>query len=117
MDSSVLKSSICVQVKLSGFHAWPDARAEVRFLNTPHRHLFTIKAIKRIDHSRQVEFFMFAREVEDAARACGTPTVYGVDFGSQSCETIAEKVLKAVGADRVEVYEDGENGSIVECVP
>lgn len=95
-----------------GFHCWPDAPAEVAFLRTMHRHRFHVRvevAVNMLD--REVEFILLQRKV---CNLIGF-TLEQTDVGTWSCERWATFLLDRLGAARVEVNEDGENGSIVEA--
>jgi hypothetical protein len=106
------------QTRVIGFHSWPNAPDEVKYLRNKHRHEFHIKVTVKVEHNdRDIEFITLRSAVDrmfDGASA-------EHDFGAKSCEMIAEDIIYFVEADEnykiysVEVSEDGENGAIVIC--
>jgi hypothetical protein len=91
-----------------GFHRWKDAPSEVEFLRDFHRHLFHVKvgmAVKQLD--REIEFFLLKADL-----AMKLEDYQGQQF-EKSCEMIATEILECMGAEFVEVSEDGENGATV----
>lgn len=107
--------NVVVTLQVEGLHHWPDCPLpEVSFLRDKHRHMFHIKAKKRIDHGgstdqdRHVEIIMLKRKIKAFLRA-----EYAGDFGSMSCEQIATVVRDEFQLSSVEVLEDGENGAEV----
>ena len=109
-----MKTNIIVRLEVEGFHFWPEAREvlpEVGFLSDRHRHMFHITAKKAVDHSnRDIELIVFKRQLtEYLDEAYGSPC----EFGSMSCEMIAEKLVKLFNLEHCEVSEDGENGAEV----
>jgi len=118
-----MKTSTTVMVKLAvdGCHNFPKAAElfpEVDFLADRHRHMFHFTVACKVTHSdRDKEFIMLKRDVleymyeqyyNDGSRTC--------EFGSKSCEMLAEQILKQFDAEWVEVWEDMENGAKVERV-
>jgi hypothetical protein len=112
-----------VEVKLSvtGLHNWPNAIEGVGFLSHPHRHkFFFVVKIKVSDGDREVEFFLFQKTLERVISETFTRADSAVDydFGSRSCEMIAEEVFNTLhgvcSVQSVWVYEDMENGGGVE---
>ena len=85
---------------------------EVMFLRDRHRHIFHIKMSKEVNHSdRDIEIILFKREVQEYLKQkFGEPC----EFGSMSCEMIAEHLLQQFNANEVEVLEDNENGANVK---
>ena len=88
---------------------------DVSFLGYPHRHIFHFYVTLGVSHNdRDVEFIQFKRELE---RQFDQGTLQ-LDY--QSCEMIAESLINYIEeqypnrAVRVEVYEDNENGGILE---
>lgn len=108
------------EVRIPGIHFWSDAeRIEpaVGYLAHPHRHLFLIRAVKRIYLDRQTEFIVLAERVRQALQSRYTTRPDGaMDFASHSCETIAEWLCDKLQLDSCTVLEDGENGSTVVVV-
>jgi hypothetical protein len=99
-----------VKLQFEGIHCWPGCPfEEVKFLRSPHRHVFHVTATKVVTHDdRQVEIIMLKRAMEDWAKA-------DIDFESQSCEMIAKDMVEQFGLSSCEVLEDGENGAVVEA--
>lgn len=131
MDQTILKNppehpvvtklrrkSICIGFDLPGFHQYPDAPMEVGFLANRHRHLFHFKLYFIVEHSnRDLEFFMMRTRILNELMARWYGNLHAIDFGANSCEAIADDLMdrwQPDGCYRVEVWEDKENGSIVE---
>ena len=112
--SSEVGVRVVSTVRVEGFHAWPGAIEGVEFLASRHRHVFHVRVEVPVSHGdREVEIILLGRRVAGAIREkFGCPA----EFGSMSCEAIAAFVLDAVGASRVEVLEDGENGAACEVI-
>lgn len=113
-----MTTKIFVTVKVPGIHWWPEGNTAVHnYLQYPHRHIFHIKVTLLVTHgNRQVEFF----EYQDLLMA----VLYkewgdykegqaSINFGANSCEIIALRLLNLLNAEEVEVSEDGECGAIV----
>ena len=103
-------------LQVEGTHNWPGCpHDEVAYLRDLHRHVFYIKAFKRVYHSdRDTEFIMLKHEISEYFRR----TYLDLDthlckFGAKSCEMIAIELIKEFNLTRCEVSEDNENGSIV----
>lgn len=110
-----MKRYVKVSTQKEFFHCWPTAPDEVAFLRTPHRHMLHMYVTVEVTHNeRDIEFILLKREVEQL--------YLEADFTiDSSCETVAEYLLTKLrnkyGADRyykVEIYEDNENGAILE---
>jgi hypothetical protein len=114
----MLKMFIIVKTRFEGWHVWPDAPIEVDFLKCVHRHIFYVEAKIPVSHDdRQLEFFMVKRFIDEF--------IYSKypegKLKSKSCEMLAEEILNTLQSNyelrkgvAVGVYEDGENGAIVE---
>ena len=116
---------IKVSFQKEGIHKFPGADTDpkyatgnwddVSFLGFPHRHIFHFYVTLGVTHNdRDVEFIQFKRELERLF----TKNVVHLDY--QSCEMVAENLINYIEeqypnrAVRVEVYEDNENGGILE---
>lgn len=118
-----LETLVGIKFEIEGMHCYPNASANhgdgVKFLEQPHRHLFKFNCKKRVNHdNRDEEFILLKNRVESYIKH-NTPIIAGTaiyDFGSQSCEQIAKKVLKQFDFEEVEVSEDGENYAVVKKV-
>jgi len=116
---------IKVSFQKEGIHKFPGADTDpkyatggwddVSFLGYPHRHIFYFYVTLGVSHNdRDVEFIQFKRELERLF----TKNVIHLDY--QSCEMVAENLINYIEehypnrAVQVEVYEDNENGGIVQ---
>lgn len=115
------RTTVIVKLSVDGMHNFPKAAElfpEVAFLSDRHRHMFHFTAAKMVNHSdRDREFIMLKRDVlkyindiyfVEQTRTC--------EFGSMSCEMLAELILRQFECEWVEVWEDQENGARVEKV-
>lgn len=109
--SDNIQRYIGIKVVVEGFHNFPSAsqvfNSEVKFLEERHRHNFHIEMEIEVFHNdRDQEFILLQREVRDYLnRNYGTPC----EFGTMSCESIAEDLMESFGATIVKVSEDDEN--------
>jgi len=113
-----MKYSIAVSFQLEGLHNWPAAKdvfPEVGFLSDIHRHMFHFKCYAYVTHTdRDEEFIMVSRSIQKELRS-NFSTDRVLYFGSMSCEAIGEWLLEQFpNLYKVEVFEDGENGAIIE---
>ena len=109
---------ITVAAQAEGLHHWPGAPEAESYLRQPHRHLFTITIRMQVRHGdREIEINAFARWLHDQVLpALATASHDGgpADFGTRSCEQLAEQITGQIrtrhGEDRwieCEVLEDG----------
>lgn len=99
--------------QVEGFHCWPDAKGDVGFLASTHRHKFVFTVEMPVtDNNRQVEFITFGRATQGLVESnFGRPA----RFGAMSCEHIASWLMQVIPeCSAVEVWEDNENGARVE---
>ena len=113
-----MQTNIVVKFQVEGVHNWPEAskfEPTMKYLEHPHRHMFHIVAKKEVFHDdRDVEFIMFKRKINRYLREMYyTSELDLCDFGSQSCEMIAEELYKEFDLCYCAVYEDNENGAEV----
>jgi hypothetical protein len=119
---------IWVTFSKEGIHKYPAALTDpnlatgdwddVSFLGYPHRHVFQFKvAIEVFDNDRDVEFIQFKRWLE---------RLYDqsvVDLDYKSCEMISDDLAKQINDKypgrkiKIDVSEDGENGSEATYTP
>ncbi|MEO6303593.1 MAG: hypothetical protein ABIP51_10500 [Bacteroidia bacterium] len=114
----MIKTNIIVRLEIEGFHCWPQAARilpYVAFLSERHRHIFHFTAKKEVTHSnRDIEIIMFKREITKYLLKeydCGDNG--WCEFGTLSCEAIAEILMKKFDLHYCSVLEDNENGA--EC--
>jgi hypothetical protein len=120
--ANIITRWIDISFQKEGVHKYPAALedpklADVSFLGYPHRHMFHFKVKLEVYHNdRDVEFILLKRELE----ALYNEKVLALDF--QSCEMIAEGLIEYIKINypgrriTIGVYEDGENGAILEYV-
>ncbi len=102
-----MKTNIVVRFDLEGLHSWPDAPEEYIYLASSHKHFFHFEIHIPVDNSRQLEF------IDVRARLLyEVESLFGGDFGTNSCEMLAIVVAEVVYRIyeilpyRVAVYED-----------
>lgn len=98
-------------VQFQGIHQWANCPfEEVKYLRDLHRHMFEIKAYKRVFHNdRDVEFIMLKNAITKYIANRFPDSI----MGSMSCEMLAEELIEEFDLCQCEVNEDGENGAIV----
>jgi hypothetical protein len=115
-----MKYSVVVTFSLEGFHNWPAAKdifPEVSFLSDRHRHMFGFRCYARVTHTdRDKEFILLNREIKRNLQLnFEKETANVLEFGAMSCEAIGEWLLgQFPELYKVEVWEDWENGAIIE---
>ncbi len=94
---------------IEGFHHYPDAPSFCSYLAARHRHIFEIRCSFDVNHNeREIEINETQKQIEAVLHIkFGTPC----EFGSMSCESIAEYLIKSTGAASVQVLEDGYGGA------
>lgn len=112
-----MKSQVIIQFEVEGFHHYPEAPSEVSFLSSSHRHTFVVRAGCKVSHlNRQKEIFILRDELKQTLiDMYGSPC----QFGSMSCEMIAEHLLRSDPARQndliwVEVWEERTGGARVQ---
>jgi len=119
---------IWVTFNKEGIHKYPAALTDpklatgdwddVSFLGYPHRHVFQFKvAIEVFDNDRDIEFIQFKRWLERMF------DMGVVDLDYKSCEMISDNIAKRINDKypgrmiKIDVSEDGENGSEATYTP
>lgn len=117
--TSAQKTSIVMRFTIPGFHYWQQAKGNYAYLAKPHRHLFSFELKKTVTHSdRDIEFIEYAARVKQYIIAHYETgflpgTVY---FNGLSCEAIAQELVEKFELQSASVFEDNENGAIVEAL-
>lgn len=106
-------TTVWAQIRMPGFHAWPEPSAHRDYLGDRHRHMFHVQARVPVMHDdRDIEF----HDLMDVMRAYWPENG---EWGGCSCEMIAEAYAGmliarfAVDWAEVDVSEDGEAGATV----
>lgn len=109
---------VIARTDVEGLHHWAAAPPGEGYLRHPHRHLFVVTARLRVEHAdREIEINDLTRWLRQQVlpgMAVSAPLRQALDFGPQSCEQLAERVVAAIrerhGDGRwieCEVLEDG----------
>ncbi len=111
-------TTIVAKRRVIGFHQYPDAPEEVRFLASRHRHEFTIEvAIEVTDSNRETEWFMVGTQLMQYLERNWVHHAHGFEFADMSCEQIAHAILDHFDrASWVAVTEDDECYAHVERI-
>lgn len=108
--------SIIVNLQLEGIHCWPKCPyPEVAYLKDPHRHTFYIECQKEVKkNDREIEIIIFKNKVREFLNLTfGFNEFKLLDFGTYSCEDIAEVLFNHFNLTYCKVLEDGENGACI----
>lgn len=104
---------VCV-LEIEGFHYWPEAPTEISYLQSTHRHVFSLSVELSVSNgNREIEIITKQNEIR-----CYLLSRYGdsngtCQFGPMSCEQIAEDILTHFSASSCIVLEDGYGGAKV----
>lgn len=112
------ETEVWCNVQVEATHNWPGCPFdEVSYLRDLHRHVFHIKAYKKVTHSdRDQEFIMLKHQIADYLHF-----VYFDEkqklcvLNAMSCEMLAEELIMQFDLSRCEVSEDNENGAVVNA--
>lgn len=103
-----------IKFNFEGVHKYPEAPIEVAFLRNEHRHIFYVDVyVEQFHDNRDVEYIALKRKLQKMYN-------HSVICDNKSCEMLAKEVKQEVELllpDRkvkVAVFEDMENGSLVE---
>ena len=119
------KKLIWVTFQQEAIHRYPAALTDpklktgdeydVSFLGHPHRHVFHFRVAIEVFHDdRDIEFIQFKRWLQSLVKS---------ELDYKSCEMISDDLYADIAARypgrevRIEVSEDGENGSTCEYSP
>lgn len=106
-----------IKTQFEGFHCWPQAPEQVKFLRDRHRHLFHVTVWLEQEHNdRDIEYIMTKWDLDNLIKKMKTDLEAYVN-GNASCEMMAEYIYDNITLGRnveVEVTEDGENGALVK---
>lgn len=105
-----MKREVITYNEIQGFHCWPDARRNVAYLASKHRHMFVIRCRAEVSHNeREIEINTMQDRIEQELTGGFD---YPCNFKDMSCESIAEWLLNALPElNYVEVLEDGYGGA------
>lgn len=95
----MLTRFIQVRTQVEGVHRWPAAPPPEDYLANAHRHLFVAVLDIGVGHNdRELEINAVTRWVTELMVSFATPGPIGgpVDFGAQSCEQLATRLVEAV---------------------
>lgn len=99
---------VWITTQFEGFHRWPDAPEKFGYLAARHRHIFKVRAWRKVTHDdRDVEFIDWKHQIEELIQRWLSTR----ETGTWSCEKWATEIGEATDAVRVSVSEDGENGA------
>lgn len=114
-----IATEVYCTLQVEGLHHWPGCHIdEVSYLQDKHRHVFHIKAYKKVGHDdRDVEFIQLKHKILSHFYDGYFDSHFKLfDFENMSCEMIAKELIAKFNLSRCQVSEDGENGAIVTVV-
>lgn len=113
--TKTINTTVFCTLQVEATHCWPGCPFdEVAYLRDPHRHIFYIKAHKKVNHDdRDVEFIMLKHSVAEFFKPYWDEQQKLYVFGAMSCEMIARKLIDQFDLCQCEVSEDNENGSVL----
>ena len=118
-----MKRWVIVTNNFRGYHKYDEAPQNVSFLRNTHRHVFNVRTTIEVFHNeRDIEFFQLQNDIENYVKFYFNKSwdTYIEGIYINSCEALAEAILEHLHENypnrsvRVEVWEDNENGAIVE---
>lgn len=108
-----MKREIMVEQTVTALHCWPGAPGMRSYLRNPHRHDFKVWVWLEVGHNdREIEFHNLQDALLSILQSLGETRGAVLDYGSMSCEEIAERVINYISeATRVQVFEDDRCGA------
>ena len=111
------KKYIEVKLDIEGLHSWPNCNIEeVEYLKYMHRHTFSFQCRAEVTHNdRDIEFIVFKHQIKEyLGKKYYDPKYKCCNFTGQSCESLAEELVREFNLCRCSVSEDGEFWGIME---
>jgi len=111
-----ITTEVYCTLQAEGIHRFPGCPyTEVPYLKDTHRHVFHIKAWKKVSHdNRDVEFICLKHEIKSYLYDRYFDSEWRLfNFDTMSCEMIAKELISKFDLSRCDVSEDEENGAIV----
>ncbi len=108
-----MKKFIVVRLQFEAIHKWGKCPYEdVAFLRHPHRHIFYVEIkIPVTSSDREIEFIRFKRDVSSFIQS----HFHMKNLGNMSCEMICERIIDKFNfIHTISVFEDNENGAVIE---
>ena len=105
-----MKKRVITYNAIEGFHHYPNPPVFCEYLSARHRHIFVIRCQFEVSHNeREIEINKKQHEIQSfLCEKFGNPC----EFGSMSCETIAELLLNNYkNMQFVQVLEDSYGGA------
>lgn len=105
-----MKRLVLTYNEIEGFHRYPGAPTECAYLADKHRHIFVVECAFEVGHNeREIEIITQQDIIEDFIFThWGRPA----QFGTMSCESIAQELIEAFPAMcSCTVKEDGYGGA------
>lgn len=112
-----MKKFIEVKLDIEAVHKWENCDIEeVEYLKYLHRHTFQFLCRAEVTHNdRDIEFIKFKHEIKEYIGRKYFDSKYKCcNFTGQSCEMLAEELVKQFNLCRCSVSEDGEFSGIIE---
>ena len=110
----MIRITVFCTTQFEGFHCWPNAPRHVDYLRSVHRHIFHVRAEKRVtEEDREIEFITLKKNL-DSQIAILKVELECLPLPTWSCETWARMLVERLQLSKCEVSEDGENGAVVE---
>lgn len=96
---------------IEGYHRYADAPTHLNYLFSRHRHIFIIRCRFRVSHNNR-ELEINEQQTKIRKYLEGKYAIDGAcEFGSMSCEDIAEELIVSLSAEEVTVLEDNYGGA------
>lgn len=111
-----MKKYIEIKLDVEGIHCWENCNIEeVEYLKYPHRHTFSFLCRAEVSHGdRDIEFIEFKHKIKEyIGRKYYDKKYKCCNFIGQSCETLAEELIREFNLCRCSVSEDNEFFGIV----
>lgn len=103
-----------VRLNFEQLHRWKDAPDKVHYLRNLHRHNFHLQVdIQQFGDDRDIEYIMFADHVKELSKEYQWHENTSCEMFSIDLKGRIEKKYRGRKV-RVSLYEDGENGCIIE---
>lgn len=118
---TAFKTVVRSKFQVEGFHRWPNAPEDVKYLRDDHRHMFHVEVLVEVTHhDRDVEIITLKHKAKKIFELFGFyhQGYSALYFGTLSCEMLAlalgtELNRQGLNVMLVNVLEDGENGGSV----